>query len=379
MSNSHARLSPSGSHRWLHCTPSVFLESEFEDKNSQAAQEGTAAHALCEHKIKKLLRKRSKRPVSIYDSDEMEVCSDGYAAFVMEQLELVKQSCADPIMLIEQRVDFSHYVPDGFGTADCLIVSDEALRIIDFKYGRGILVDAEDNSQLKCYALGGLRLFEDLYNFKTVVMTIFQPRRDNVSSWSISVAELKAWAENELKPKAEMALKGEGEYASGEWCTFCRASACCRARAEDKLKLAQAEFKMPPLLTDTEIEEILTAIPGITKWSNDILAYATEAAVNHGKEWTGFKVVEGRSIRKYSDEEKVAAVAKDNGYTDIYRKNLITLTEMQKLMGKTKFEEVLGALIIKSPGKPTLVPVADKRPALNVTNAKNEFNEITED
>lgn len=128
---------------------------------------------MCEHKIKKLLRKRSKRPVSIYDSDEMEVCSDGYAAFVMEQLELVKQSCADPIMLIEQRVDFSHYVPDGFGTADCLIVSDEALRIIDFKYGRGILVDAEDNSQLKCYALGGLRLFEDLYNFKTVVMTIF--------------------------------------------------------------------------------------------------------------------------------------------------------------------------------------------------------------
>lgn len=236
MPNSHAKLSPSGSHRWLHCTPSVLLESEFEDNNSQAAQEGTAAHALCEHKIKKLLRKRSKRPVSIYDSDEMEVCSDGYAAFVMEQLELVKQSCADPIMLIEQKVDFSHYVPGGFGTADCLIVSDEALRIIDFKYGRGILVDAEDNSQLKCYALGGLRLFEDLYNFKTVVMTIFQPRRDNVSSWSISVAELKAWAENELKPKAEMALKGEGEYASGEWCTFCRASACCRARAEDKLK-----------------------------------------------------------------------------------------------------------------------------------------------
>lgn len=379
MPSSHAKLSPSSSHRWLHCTPSVLLETEFENKTSQAAEEGTAAHALCEHKLKKLLHKRSKRPASIYDSDEMEECTDSYAAFVMEQLELVKQRCKDPVVLIEKKVDFSQYVPDGFGTADCLIVSDECLQIIDFKYGQGVFVEAENNSQLKCYALGSLALFEDLYDFKTVAMTIFQPRRDNVSTWNISVTELKNWAESELKPKAEMALKGEGDYATGAWCTFCKAAVKCRARAEEKLKLAQEEFKMPPLLTDSEIEEILTVIPDLTKWANDILAYATDAAVNHGKEWAGFKIVEGRSVRKYSDDEKVAEAAKAKGYADIYRQSLITLTEMQKLMGKKKFEEVLGDLIIKPPGKPTLVNITDKRPALNVTNVQNEFNEIMED
>lgn len=379
MPSNHAKLSPSSSHRWLHCTPSVLLESEFENKTSQAAEEGTAAHALCEHKLKKLLHRRSKRPVSVYDTDEMEECSDAYAAFVMEQLELVKQTCKDPVLLIEQKVNFSEYVPDGYGTADCLIVSDETLHIIDFKYGQGVLVAAEDNSQLKCYALGSLALFEDLYDFKQVAMTIFQPRRENVCTWSVAVEELKSWAETELKPKAEMALKGDGEYCPGEWCTFCKAAVKCRARAEEKLKLAQEEFKLPPLITDAEIEEILAVLPDLTKWANDILAYATEAAVNHGKEWTGFKVVEGRSVRKYKDEEAVADKATANGFKDIYRRSLITLTEMQKLMGKKKLEEVLGDLIIKPPGKPTLVPITDKRPALNVTNVQNEFDEIMED
>ena len=210
-------------------------------------------------------------------------------------------------------------------------------------------------------------------------MTIFQPRRENVSTWTISVETLKDWAENELTPRAQMAYNGEGEYFPGEWCTFCRAAARCRARAEEKLKLAQMEFKMPPLLTDAEIEEILLILPNLTKWANEITAYATDAAVNHGKEWSGFKVVEGRSIRKYRDEDNVAEAAKEAGYTDIYRKSLITLTEMQKLMGKQKFEEVLGGLVFKPPGKPTLVPVTDKRPAMNVTNAINEFNEIKEE
>ena len=210
-------------------------------------------------------------------------------------------------------------------------------------------------------------------------MTIFQPRRENVSTWTIPVEELKAWAENELKPKAQMAYKGEGEYLPGEWCTFCRAAVRCRARAEEKLRLAQTEFKMPPLLTDAEIEEILTVLPDLTKWVNEITAYATDATVNHGKTWSGFKVVEGRSVRKYRDEDKVAEAAEEAGYTDIYRKTLITLTEMQKLMGKQRFEEVLGGLIYKPSGKPTLVPITDKRPAMNVTNAINEFNEIKEE
>ena len=375
----HSILSPSGAHRWMNCTPSARLEQEFEENGSEAAKEGTAAHALCEHKLKKALHMRSKRPVSDYNSDEMEECSDAYVDFVMEQYELAKQTCKDPVVLIEQKLDFSCYVPDGFGTGDCIIISDGKLHIIDLKYGMGILVEAEENPQMKLYALGALEIYDALYDIKEVSMTIFQPRRENVSTWTISVETLKDWAENELTPRAQMAYNGEGEYFPGEWCTFCRAAARCRARAEEKLKLAQMEFKMPPLLTDAEIEEILLILPNLTKWANEITAYATDAAVNHGKEWSGFKVVEGRSIRKYRDEDKVAEAAKEAGYTDIYRKSLITLTEMQKLMGKQKFEEVLGGLVFKPPGKPTLVPVTDKRPAMNVTNAINEFNEIKEE
>ena len=375
----HAVLSASGSHRWLNCTPSARLELEFENTGSEAAREGTAAHALCEHKLKRALHMRSRRPVSDYDSDEMEKCTDAYAEFVMEQYEAAKQVCKDPVILIEQRLDFSCYVPDGFGTGDCLIISDDKLHIIDFKYGMGVLVEAEDNPQMKLYALGALAVYDALYDIREVSMTIFQPRRENVSTWTLSVDELKAWAENELKPRAKMAYDGEGEYLPGEWCTFCRAAVRCRARAEEKLRLAQTEFRMPPLLTDAEIEEILAVLPDLTKWANEIAAYALDAALNHGKEWNGFKVVEGRSVRKYRDEAAVAEAAKVAGYKDLYRQSLIPLTEMQRLMGKDRFEEILGGLITKAPGRPTLVPKSDRRPAMNVSNAINEFYEIKED
>ena len=375
----HAVLSASGSHRWLNCTPSARLELEFENTGSESAREGTAAHALCEHKLKRALHMRSRRPVSDYDSDEMEECTDAYAEFVMEQYEAAKQVCEDPVILIEQRLDFSCYVPDGFGTGDCLIISDDRLHIIDFKYGMGVLVEAEDNPQMKLYALGALAVYDALYDIREVSMTIFQPRRENVSTWTIPVEDLKAWAENELKPRAKMAYDGKGEYLPGEWCTFCRAAVRCRARAEEKLKLAQTEFRMPPLLTDAEIEDILAVLPDLTKWANEITAYALDAALNHGKEWNGFKVVEGRSVRKYRDEADVAEAAKEAGYKDIYRQSLNPLTEMQRLMGKDKFEEILGGLITKAPGRPTLVPMSDKRPAMNVSNAINEFYEIKED
>jgi hypothetical protein len=375
----HAVLSASGSHRWLHCHPSARLELEFKNKESSAAAEGTAAHALCEHKLRKALHMRSKRPISDYNSDEMEEHSDAYVQFVMEQLEATKQSCKDPLILIEQHLDFSCYVPQGFGTGDCIIIADESLHIIDLKYGMGILVDVVENPQMKLYALGALEIYDRLYDIEKVSLTIFQPRRENVSTWTIPVDELKNWAENELKPKAQKAYNGEGEYLPGEWCTFCRAAVKCRARAEEKLKLAQWEFKMPPLLTDSEVEEVLSKLQDLTKWANEIVAYATDAAINHGKEWSGFKVVEGRSIRKYKDEDAVAEIAKANGFRDIFRQSLITLTEMQKLMGKMKFEEILGELIYKPPGKPTLAPTSDKRPAMNVSNANNEFNEIMED
>ena len=375
----HAVLSASGSHRWLNCTPSARLELEFENTGSEAAREGTAAHALCEHKLKRALHMRSRRPVSDYDSDEMEECTDAYVDFVMEQYETAKQVCEDPVILIEQRLDFSCYVPDGFGTGDCLIISDDRLHIIDFKYGMGVLVEAEGNPQMKLYALGALAVYDALYDIREVSMTIFQPRRENVSTWTIPVEDLKAWAENELKPRAKMAYDGEGEYLPGEWCTFCRAAVRCRARAEEKLKLAQTEFRMPPLLTDAEIEDILAVLPDLTKWANEIAAYALDAALNHGKEWNGFKVVEGRSVRKYRDEAAVAEAAKEAGYKDIYRQSLIPLTEMQRLMGKDRFEEILGGLITKAPGRPTLVPKSDRRPAMSVSNAINEFYEIKED
>lgn len=375
----HAVLSASGSHRWLNCTPSARLELEFENTTSEAAREGTAAHALCEHKLKKFLKKRSKRPVSDYNSDEMEECTDAYAEFVMEQYEEAKKSCKDPVLLIEQKLDFSCYVPEGFGTGDCIIISDDKLHIIDFKYGQGIFVEAEHNPQMMLYALGALEIYDALYDIKEVAMTIFQPRRENVSTWTIPIEELKAWAEEELKPKARMAYDGDGEYLPGEWCTFCKVSVKCRARAEEKMKLARLEFKMPPLLTDAEIEEVLDVLPDLTKWANEITAYATEAAIHHGKEWNGFKVVEGRSNRKYRDELLVAEAAREHGYTDIYRQTLIPMTEMQKLMGKSAFEEILGDLIYKPPGKPILVPNTDKRPAMNVTNAENEFDKIMED
>ena len=374
----HAKLSASSAHRWMNCNPSANLEREFADRTSEAAAEGSAAHALCEHKLRKSLKMRSTRPVSKYDSDEMEMYTDSYVEFVLEQIEVAKQHCTDPFVLIEQRLDFSCYVPDGFGTGDCLIVADKLLHIIDFKYGLGVLVDAEDNPQMMLYALGALRLFDALYDIDTISMSIFQPRRENVSTWTITVAELEEWAEQTLRPKAELAFKGEGEFNPGPWCTFCKAAVKCRARAEEKLALARYEFAKPPLLTDEEIEDILSRLDDLTKWANEIAAYAQDAAINHGKQWNGFKLVEGRSIRKYSDESAVVAAATAAGYRDIYKKSLIPITEMEKLMGKKTFAEILGGLVIKPQGKPTLVPASDKRPAIH-TGANHDFSEITEE
>ena len=374
----HAVLSASSSHRWLNCNPSARLELEFEDRETEAAAEGTAAHALCEHKLRRALRQRSKKPVSIYDCDEMDECTDGYVHFVLESLLKAKQVCPDPQVLIEQRLDFSCYVPEGFGTGDCIIISDRFLHIIDFKYGRGVLVEAENNPQMMLYALGALRLFDCLYDIEGVSMSIYQPRRENVSTWTIPVAQLTEWADTVLKPKAELAFKGEGDYVPGTWCQFCKAAVRCRARAEDKLKLARYEFAAPALLSDAEIGDILLKIDDLSRWASDIMSYAQSSAINQGKEWPGFKLVHSRTNRKYTDEEAVAKAAKAAGYTDIFKKSLIPITEMEKLMGKKTFLEVLGGLVTKPQGKPTLVPASDKRPAISATGAKQDFQEIKE-
>ena len=377
--NSHAILSASSSHRWMNCTPSARLEREFADRETEAAAEGTAAHALCEHKLRRALKMRSRKPVSKYDCDEMDGYTDGYVEFVLEQLNQAKLECADPMILIEQRLGFSCWVPEGFGTGDCLIVADKLLHIIDFKYGQGVLVDAEENPQMMLYALGALRLFDSLCDITEISMSIYQPRRENVSTWTISVDELNAWAENILKPRAELAHKGEGDYLPGPWCQFCKAAVKCRARAEEKLQLARFEFAPPPLLSDEEIEEILGKLDDLTKWASEIQAYAQDAAINHGKVWQGFKLVATRTNRKYTDEEAVVKAANEAGYHDIFKKSLIPITEMERLMGKKNFTAILGSLVEKPQGRPTLVPVTDKRPALTNTGAGDDFTEFKED
>lgn len=373
----HAVLSASSSYRWLNCSPSARLEQEFEDRETEAAAEGTAAHALCEHKLRRALKRQSRKPISKYDCEEMDIHTDNYVQFVLETISQAREHCADPIINIEQRLDFSCYVPHGFGTGDCIIIADKTLHIIDFKYGQGVLVEAENNPQMMLYALGALRIYDTLYDIEDVAMTIYQPRRENISTWTIAVSDLVTWAENELVPKARLAFEGKGEYMPGPWCTFCKAAVKCRARAEEKLALARYEFAQPPLLTDDEIEEILGKLDDLTRWAEEIKAYAQDAALNHGKQWHGFKVVEGRSVRKYSDENAVIEAANAAGYHDIFRKSLLPITEMEKLMGKQEFAEVLSGLIIKPAGKPTLVPITDKRPAM--TNANIDFNEIQED
>jgi len=360
----------------MHCTPSAMLELEFDDSSGEAAALGTAAHALSEHKLRQALKRWSKKPVSPYDSDEMENYTDEYVQFVLETIEQVKQSCSDPLIMIEQRLDFSKYVTDGFGTGDCLIIADGIFHCIDFKYGQGVLVTAEDNPQMKLYALGALELFDGIYDIDSVSMTIYQPRRENISVSTISKENLYQWAEEVLKPKAELAFAGDGNYCAGEWCQFCRASMKCRARAEAKMKLATLEFALPPLLSDEEIGEILLSIGDLTSWANEIMSYATDSAVNHGKEWPGFKVVEGRSNRKYTNEEAVAEAAKNAGFNEIYKQSLITITEMEKLLGKQKFKEILGGFVKKPPGKATLVPVSDKRTGKKISSAKNDFTEV---
>ena len=377
--NKHATLSASSSHRWLKCPPSALLEREFPDTTSNATEEGTAAHAMAEYKLNFYLHHKSVYQPSIYDNDEMEGYTDDYVAFVIEQIQNAKENCSDPLVLLEERLDFSEYVPDGFGTGDCVIISDDKLQIIDLKYGLGVLVEAEENPQMMLYALGALSTYGVLYDIKEVSMTIFQPRRESISTWTISVEELYQWAEEVVKPTAQLAIQGEGDFHPRSHCTFCKAKVQCRARAEANLKLAQMEFQKAPLLEDCEIEEVLAVINDLTKWASEVQAYALDMAVNRGKEWVGYKLVAGRSVKKYANDEKVAQTAIAHGFEDIYKKSLIGLTEMAKLMGKKQFDEILGDLIIKPQGKPSLVPVSDKRKAIQVNNVKNEFNEIKED
>ena len=374
----HAYLSASASHRWLACPPSAKLCANILDQASEYAQQGTDCHELCAYLVEKALGRDVIDPtenLTYYDA-EMQNCAEEYRNYVLEQIEAAKEFCKDPQVMIEQRLDFSRWVENGFGTGDCVIVADEVLQIIDYKHGLGILVSAGDdeyggNSQMMCYALGALEVFGDIYDINQIKMTIFQPRRNNISTYTISKEDLLKWADEVLAPTAQLAYVGKGEFNAGDHCTFCKVKATCRKRAEYNLELAKYDFKMPATLDDTEIAAILEKVDEMISWGNDIKDYALQQAQS-GVHFEGWKIVEGRSNRKYTDENAVADTVKDAGF-DPYEKKLLGITSISTLLVKKKFEELLGGLIYKPPGKPTLVPESDKRPAMNT--AKDDFKE----
>lgn len=367
----HAVLSASSSKRWLNCTPSAKLNARIPDITTEYAKEGTDAHELAEYKVNQLLGIRTDNPTENLDyyDQEMEDCTDSYAQYISE----VISKYSDPIVMVEQRLDFSRYVPDGFGTGDCIIVADDVLTVIDFKYGKGVAVEAEHNPQMMLYALGALEMFSILYDINEIKMAIFQPRIENISEFSMPLSDLLNWAENELKPKAEFAAKGEGEFCAGEHCRFCKVKAACRKRAEYNLAIAKYEFAPPNMLEDSEIEMILERADALTAWAADVKEYALSEALK-GRKWNGYKVVEGRSNRKYTDEKAVVSAVKAAGKGPYSEPKILGITEMTKMLGgKKKFDELLSKYVCKPQGKPTLVPESDKRKEWS--SAENDFQE----
>ena len=348
----HAFLSASASNRWLNCPPSAKLCAKVPDQSSSYALEGTDCHELCAYLVEKALGRDVQDPTEnlTFYNGEMKNCAEEYCEYVLQQLEEAKQYCPDPRVFIEQRLDFSRWVENGFGTGDCVILADQVLQIIDYKHGVGVLVNADHNTQMMCYSLGALEIFGDLYDVDRITMTIFQPRRDNISTWTISKADLLHWADTVLTPTAKLAYEGKGEY---------------------NLELAKYDFAMPDTLDDLEIASILGKVDQLVSWGNDIKAYALKKAQS-GTQFIGWKVVEGRSNRKYTDEAAVAAAVQNAGY-DPYEQKLLGITAMSTLLGKKQFDELLGELVYKPPGKPALVPESDKRPAVNT--AADDFKE----
>lgn len=365
----HAILSASSAHRWINCPPSARLEQQFPNRSSPAAAEGSAAHALGEAKIRKeLMGEDVEMPTSEYDGEEMDRHTDDYLAFVAEQLSRFE----NPLLYIEQRLDFSEYVPDGFGTGDCVIIGDDEMHVIDFKYGLGVHVEAERNPQMMLYALGALSNCKGICDIRKVSMTVFQPRRENISTWTETVDDLRNWAEHTLAPAAKQAFAGEGQYSCGDWCVFCRAKQTCRARAEANLSLLRYELERPPLLSDDEIDRILGQLEGLVRWAEEIRSYARHSALRRGKHWNGFKLVEEKTFRRYTNEKAVAEAVLKLGI-DPYEKKLLGIGAMAKLLGRERFDDLLGHLIEKPRGKPTLVPITDRRPEILIdTENKGE-------
>lgn len=381
MPNVHSRYPASASHRWINCPGSIRLSDQVPQEGSSSyAEEGTLAHAIAEQKLRiaidktvkaSELKKLTKDPM--YDG-EMDEATTFYAGLVMEHYNAGGDYAE---LMIEQRVDFSQWVPEGFGTSDAIIISDDTIEVIDLKYGKGVRVDAEGNSQMRLYALGAYALFSDLYDFDKVRMTIVQPRLDHVSTEEMTVQDLLEWAKVYVVPAAELAAKDDAPTSAGDWCRWCPARAICRTRAEANLELARYDFKRGDLLDPDEIAEILGKVDELTKWASDIQGYALQQAMD-GTHYDGWKVVEGRSNRKYKDELLVAEALHKEGYKDavLYTRKLLGITDMEKLVGKKKLAEICKDLIEKPAGKPTLVPESDKREPINsAAQAATDFSD----
>lgn len=384
MPNGHALLSASGAAKWLSCPPSARLEEQFPNESSEFAREGTVAHSLAELSArynlsdisKKEFNAQKKKLLATEDgkkfyNEEMQEHAKDYAELIFGKLQEARTRSADAFVELEVKVDFSKWVPEGFGTGDCIIVADDWLEIVDLKYGKGYRVEATGNPQMRLYALGALEYYGTLYDIKNVRMTIYQPRLSGVqSSDEITTEELLAWAENVVKPTAALAFEGSGEFApSEEACKFCLAKETCKARYEKNLALFD-EAEDPLLITVEEAAAVLEKAADIRAWLTD-LENLVQSTLLSGEPVTGWKIVEGRSNRKFSDDLKVAEAMKAAGYDEalLYEKKLITLTQMEKDFGKKKVAEVLGSLIIKPQGKPTLAPESDKRPAFQPDEA----------
>jgi len=378
--SAHSIFSPSASHRILNCPPSLMLCAKAADQTSPYAAEGTCAHELCAYLVEKALGRNAEDPTEDleYYNTEMQSCAEGYASFVMEEYERAKESCPDALVFVEQRVDISRWVPGCRGTADCIILSDGELEVIDYKHGTGVPVSASSeefggNPQLMCYCLGALEMFDGIYDVSSVKMVIYQPRRESVSDFTMSKEDLLSWADDVLAPTAKLALEGKGEFKAGDHCRFCRVKATCRKRAEYNLEAAKYDFAMPAELEDYEIDAILMMVDRLTGWAADVKEYALAEALK-GKEYEHFKIVEGRSNRKYTSEDDVAKAVEAAGY-DPWERKVRGVTAMTSMLGKKKFEELLGGLTYKPRGKPALVPKSDKRPAMKNTAEEDFKNE----
>ncbi len=397
----HAILSASSAKRWLNCPPSALLQEQFPRETSPYAEEGTAAHKLGEYKIRHdYLGEEMKKPLSEYYDDDniigyskdaMDLATDVYADFVSSVVEDMKRNGAVPLVLIEERLDFSNFVPDGFGTGDAVVFGKTEdgrglVHIIDYKHGAGVFVSAEHNPQMMLYALGALNSFDYIYDVDLVRMSIVQPRMENISTCECSREELLSWG-NSIKPTARLAFEGEGVQRPGEWCRFCAAKALCKARADEALSLAREEFadldgneapvfKSPGLVEFKTLEEILPTLSRIDAWIDAVFAYVSAEAINNGTPVKGYKVVRGRTNRVFTDTEAVIEAAQKAGYNDLYKSEMRSLTELEKLMGKKTFQEILGSFVTKRPGKLTLVPESDKRAAVKVNSALDEFETL---